>query len=110
VRTADRRMMWHGMFLFLIGLVTGMQERRFKHMRMAPPAHLEGVIIGKRLAYNVIHRAPCLSTHERRRNRPGRQTSCDVRTDGSRRRHSRRHLVLSTCGHHVAHEEGRAGA
>jgi hypothetical protein len=30
VQTADRRMMWRGMFLFLIGLVTGMQECRFK--------------------------------------------------------------------------------
>ena len=46
VRTADRRMMWHGMFLFLIGLVTGMQERRFKNMRMALSAHLEGVMNG----------------------------------------------------------------
>jgi hydroxylaminobenzene mutase len=46
VRTADRRMMWHGMFLFLIGLVTGMHERRFKNMRMALSAHLEGVMNG----------------------------------------------------------------
>jgi len=46
VRTADRRMMWHGMFLFLIGLVTGLQERRFKNMRMALSAHLEGVMNG----------------------------------------------------------------
>ena len=30
-------MMWHGVFLFLIGLVTGTQERRFKNMRMALP-------------------------------------------------------------------------
>lgn len=29
VRTPDRRLMWHGVFLFLIGLVTGTQERRF---------------------------------------------------------------------------------
>jgi (hydroxyamino)benzene mutase len=46
VQTADRRMMWHGMFLFLIGLVTGLQERRFKNMRMALSAHLEGVMNG----------------------------------------------------------------
>ena len=39
-------MMWHGVFLFLIGLVTGTQERRFKNMRMALSAHLEGVMNG----------------------------------------------------------------
>jgi hydroxylaminobenzene mutase len=38
--------MWHGMFLFSIGLVTGMNERRFKNMRMALSAHLEGVMNG----------------------------------------------------------------
>jgi hydroxylaminobenzene mutase len=36
-----RRLMWHGVFLVLIGLVTGTQERRFKNMRMALSAHLE---------------------------------------------------------------------
>jgi (hydroxyamino)benzene mutase len=41
-----RRLMWHGVFLFLIGLVTGTQERRFKNMRMALSAHLEGVMNG----------------------------------------------------------------
>jgi (hydroxyamino)benzene mutase len=46
VETADRRMIWHGVFLFLIGLVTGLQERRFKNMRMALSAHLEGVMNG----------------------------------------------------------------
>ena len=46
MQTADRRLMWHGVFLFLIGLVTGLQERRFKNMRMALSAHLEGVMNG----------------------------------------------------------------
>jgi hydroxylaminobenzene mutase len=46
MRTADRGLMWHGMFLFLIGLVTGMNERRFTNMRMALSAHLEGVMNG----------------------------------------------------------------
>jgi (hydroxyamino)benzene mutase len=46
VRTADRRLMWHGVFLFLLGLVTGTQERRFTNMRMAISAHLEGVMNG----------------------------------------------------------------
>ena len=39
MQTGDRRMMRHGVFLFLIGLVTGLQERRFKNMRMALSAH-----------------------------------------------------------------------
>jgi len=34
------------MFLFVLGLVTGTQERRFKNMRMALSAHLEGVMNG----------------------------------------------------------------
>ena len=46
MQSGDRRMMWHGAFLFLIGLVTGLQERRFKNMRMALSAHLEGVMNG----------------------------------------------------------------
>ena len=46
MQTGDRRMVWHGMFLFLIGLVTGTQERRFTNMRMALSAHLEGVMNG----------------------------------------------------------------
>jgi hydroxylaminobenzene mutase len=44
--TADRGLMRHGMFLFMIGLVTGMNERRFQNMRMALSAHLEGVMNG----------------------------------------------------------------
>ena len=43
---AGRRLMWHGMSLFLLGLVTGTQERRFTNMRMALSAHLEGVMNG----------------------------------------------------------------
>jgi (hydroxyamino)benzene mutase len=46
MQTGDRRMMRHGVFLLLIGLVTGLQERRFKNMRMALSAHLEGVMNG----------------------------------------------------------------
>ncbi|MCQ4359976.1 hydrogenase [Mycobacterium gordonae] len=42
----DRALIRHGIFLFLIGLVTGTQERRFKNMRMALSAHLEGVMNG----------------------------------------------------------------
>jgi hydroxylaminobenzene mutase len=43
---ANRQLMWHGMFLFLVGLVTGLFERRFTNMRMGLAAHLEGVMNG----------------------------------------------------------------
>lgn len=45
-QTSDRQLVWHGMFLFLLGLVTGTQQRRFTNMRMALSAHLEGVMNG----------------------------------------------------------------
>jgi hypothetical protein len=41
-----RRLMWHGMFLFLLGLVTGLVEQRFANVRMGLSAHLEGVMNG----------------------------------------------------------------
>lgn len=41
-----RRLLWHGMFLFLIGLLTGLVEQRFSNPRMGLAAHLEGVMNG----------------------------------------------------------------
>lgn len=41
-----RRLVWHGMLLFLLGLVTGLAEPQFKNFRMALAAHLEGVMNG----------------------------------------------------------------
>jgi len=43
---SNRRLMWHGMFLFLLGLLTGFAEPRFANMRMGLAAHLEGVMNG----------------------------------------------------------------
>ena len=43
---SNRRLMWHGMFLFLIGLFTGFAEGRFANVRMGLAAHLEGVMNG----------------------------------------------------------------
>jgi (hydroxyamino)benzene mutase len=43
---ANRRLMWYGMLLFLLGLVTGLVEQRFTNMRMGLAAHLEGVMNG----------------------------------------------------------------
>jgi hydroxylaminobenzene mutase len=42
----DRRLMWHGMCLFLLGLLTGFAEQYFANMRMGLAAHLEGVMNG----------------------------------------------------------------
>lgn len=41
-----RRLIWHGMFLFLLGLVTGLVETEFANPRMGLAAHLEGVMNG----------------------------------------------------------------
>jgi hydroxylaminobenzene mutase len=41
-----RRLIWHGMFLFLLGLLTGFVEQKFINPRMGLAAHLEGVMNG----------------------------------------------------------------
>ncbi len=41
-----RRLMWHGMFLFLLGLLTGLVETQFANIRMGLAAHLEGLMNG----------------------------------------------------------------
>ena len=41
-----RRLLWHGMFLFLLGLLTGFIEQKFNNPRMGLAAHLEGVMNG----------------------------------------------------------------
>jgi (hydroxyamino)benzene mutase len=43
---SNRRLMWYGMFLFLIGLFTGFAESHFTNTRMGLAAHLEGVMNG----------------------------------------------------------------
>ncbi len=42
----NRRLMWHGMCLLLLGLLTGFVEQRFANIRMGLAAHLEGVMNG----------------------------------------------------------------
>jgi len=34
MKTQKRRLMWHGMLLFLLGLITGLLEQRFTNVRM----------------------------------------------------------------------------
>ena len=46
MEASNRRLMWHGMFLFLLGLLTGLLEKHFINMRMGVAAHLEGVMNG----------------------------------------------------------------
>lgn len=46
MKDAKRRLLWHGMFLFLIGLLTGLVEQKFNNPRMGLAAHLEGVLNG----------------------------------------------------------------
>ena len=46
MNTQKRRLMWHGMLLFLLGLITGLLEQRFTNVRMGLSAHLEGVMNG----------------------------------------------------------------
>lgn len=43
---SKRRLIWHGMFLFLLGLLTGFVEQQFANPRMGLAAHLEGVMNG----------------------------------------------------------------
>jgi hydroxylaminobenzene mutase len=43
---SNRRLMWHGMFLFILGLLTGFAEQHFANIRMGLAAHLEGVMNG----------------------------------------------------------------
>jgi (hydroxyamino)benzene mutase len=42
----QRQLLWHGMFLFLLGLVVGFVEQKFTNTRMGLAAHLEGVLNG----------------------------------------------------------------
>ena len=43
---SKRRLLWHGMFLFLLGLLVGFVEQKFTNVRMGLAAHLEGVMNG----------------------------------------------------------------
>ena len=43
---SKRRLLWHGMFLLLLGLLTGFVEQKFNNVRMGLAAHLEGVMNG----------------------------------------------------------------
>lgn len=42
----NRRLMWHGILLFLLGLLTGLVQNELKNPRMGLAAHLEGLMNG----------------------------------------------------------------
>src|SRR5512141_1159703 len=44
--TRGRRLLWHGMLLFLLGLATGLVSQKFTNPRMGLAAHLEGLMNG----------------------------------------------------------------
>jgi hydroxylaminobenzene mutase len=46
VETPERKLLWYGALLFLLGSLTGILEVRFTNMRMGLSAHLEGVMNG----------------------------------------------------------------
>jgi (hydroxyamino)benzene mutase len=59
----NRGLMWHGMCLFLLGLLTGFAEQHFANIRMGLAAHLEGVMNGTFLValgavWNEVRLAP----------------------------------------------------
>ncbi len=67
MKIANRALMWHGIFLFLLGLFTGFAELRFTNPRMGLAAHLEGVMNGTLLlalgaAWNEVRLKPGIKT------------------------------------------------
>src|SRR3984885_6720312 len=46
MESTGRRLMFHGMVLFLLGLGTGFAEQHFANVRMGLAAHLEGLMNG----------------------------------------------------------------
>ena len=46
MRSRDRQLAWHGVALFLLGLLTGLVQQALRNPRMGLSAHLEGVMNG----------------------------------------------------------------
>lgn len=63
----QRSIIWHGTFLFLIGLLTGLAEQHVANPRMGLAAHLEGLMNGTFLialgaVWKHVRLSPRLST------------------------------------------------
>ena len=64
---SQRRLIWHGMFLFLLGLLIGFVEGQVSNPRMALAAHLEGLMNGTFLialgaVWQFVRLPPTLTT------------------------------------------------
>ncbi|MCM2313559.1 MAG: hydrogenase [Thermoanaerobaculia bacterium] len=46
MNSRGRRLLWHGMLLFVLGLLTGLVSQSFTNPRMGLSAHLEGIMNG----------------------------------------------------------------
>lgn len=46
MNSRGRRLLWHGMLLFVLGLLTGLVSQNFTNPRMGLSAHLEGIMNG----------------------------------------------------------------
>ena len=60
----QRRLIWHGMYLFLLGLLIGFAEGQVINPRMALAAHLEGLMNGTCLialgaVWQFVNPCPC---------------------------------------------------
>jgi (hydroxyamino)benzene mutase len=64
---SQRRLIWHGMFLFLLGLLVGLAEGQVANPRMGLAAHLEGLMNGTYLialgaVWSFVMLSPKLTT------------------------------------------------
>jgi hydroxylaminobenzene mutase len=64
---SQRRLIWHGMFLFLLGLLIGFAEGQVINPRMGLAAHLEGLMNGTFLialgaVWQFVRLSPALTT------------------------------------------------
>lgn len=67
MEATKRKLLWHGMALFLLGLLTGLVEQHFTNVRMGLAAHLEGILNGTFLlalgaAWNEVILRPTMKT------------------------------------------------
>ena len=54
MNTQKRRLMWHGMLLFLFGLITGLLEQRFTNVRLVLPFDHRGSIQTKLFGWEDV--------------------------------------------------------
>ena len=76
----NQSLMWQGMCLFLIGLLTGFAEQRFANMRVGLAAHLEGVMNGTFLVALGQSGPRCDSRHQPRSSHTGARFTAPMGT------------------------------